>query len=98
MVASWDAGVELRPAEGAMPVPGQSATVEGLVAGLAGGRSGDAVSQVAAALVEARVLAAALGRLARESGLPLSLGWRCEALSSAITRAVHEAFGEVTDG
>jgi hypothetical protein len=98
VVASWEAGgAELTPVEGLVPDPDAAlaATVEGLAAGLRGGRAGDAVSQLAAALVEARVVAGTLGRLARESGLPKNLAWRCVQLQGVIVDGVRDAFGEV---
>ena len=100
VIASWDAGgVGLVPvADPSVAEPVVSATVDGLVSVLSGGRSGDAVGQVARAIVEARVLSASLARLGREGGLPLQLAWRCVQLSDAITGSVRECFGEVVDG
>lgn len=98
MVTAWEAGgAELTAVDVPVPDPDAAlkATLEGLAAGLKESAPGDPVSQLAAALVQARVVAGTLGRLAREPGLPKNLAWRCVQLQGVIGKGVKDAFGEV---
>jgi hypothetical protein len=97
-VSLWEeGGAELTPVVVSVPDHDAAfaATLEGLVAGLKDSAPGDPVSQLAAAIVQARVVAGTLARLAREPGLPKNLAWRCVQLQSVINRGVKDAFGEV---
>jgi hypothetical protein len=98
LVEGWTAGgVDLHPAAG-MSSAELEATVTGLTAGLRDRPEGDAVDRLAAAVIEARVLAAAFGRLAAEPSLAKQLAYRCAIVCAAIAGAIDDAFGKATDG